>query len=194
MIYDCGRDFIGNIETWKSADKPFEFLAAAHEFANIIDDEDYECGLPIAIDGTNSGVQHYAAASLSATDGEMVNLTNTERPQDVYQRVADNALMKLQKISDKVDLDETILSLYPNYEGKLRSQAYRDRKKTFPELARLWLDYGVSRSTVKRNCMTYGYSSKKYGFSSRSLTVIWLLFSTIASLSYKNILTFLAFQ
>ena len=165
MIYNCGRNFIENIETWKTADKPFEFLAAAHEFANIIDDEDYECGLPIAIDGTNSGVQHYAAASLSATDGEMVNLTNTERPQDVYQKVADNALMKLQKISDKVDLDKTILSLYPNYEGKLRSQAYRDRKKTFPELAKLWLDYGVSRSTVKRNCMTYGYSSKKYGFS-----------------------------
>ena len=165
MIYDCGRDFITNIDKWKSADKPFEFLAACHEFANIIDDEDYECGLPIAIDGSCSGVQHYSAASLSDTDGAMVNLTKTDKPQDVYQNVADRVVEKLKKIKDGIDIDQTILSLFPNYEGKLNSTAYRERKKTFPQLAELWLEYGVSRSTVKRNCMTYGYSSKKYGFS-----------------------------
>lgn len=35
------------------------------------------------------------------------------------------------------------------------------------ELARICLDYGVTRSLVKRNVMTYSYSSKKYGMQNQ---------------------------
>ena len=33
------------------------------------------------------------------------------------------------------------------------------------EEAKVWLSFGVGRSTVKRNVMTYGYSSVERGFT-----------------------------
>ncbi len=132
-LYRVGRDPIATFDYWSTADKPFQFLAACHELANYMDvGPDYVCSLPPQLDGTNSGVQHYAAASLNKEDGKMVNLVPADKPQDVYQSVADSVLCKLKESKE-------------------------------PE-AKLWLDYGVSRQTVKRNTMTYGYSSGKYGF------------------------------
>jgi DNA-directed RNA polymerase len=132
-LYQVGRDPIATFDYWSKADKPFQFLAACHELANYMDvGPDYVCSLPPQLDGTNSGVQHYAAASLNKEDGKMVNLVPADKPQDIYQSVADSVLCKLNESKE-------------------------------PE-AELWLDYGVSRTTVKRNTMTYGYSSGKYGF------------------------------
>ena len=132
-LYRVGRDIEGSFEYWSSADKPFQFLAACHELANYIDDPEYACALPPQLDGTNSGVQHYSAASLNHSDGVMVNLVPSDKPQDIYQSVADNVVCKLNESKD--------------------------------DKAKLWLDYGVYRSTVKRNTMTYGYSSGKFGFA-----------------------------
>jgi len=132
-IYDVGRDPFGTYDYWSTADKPFQFLAACHEFANYMDyGNDYVCGLPPALDGTNSGVQHYAAASLDKHDGALVNLVPAEKPQDVYQSVAN-------LVNKRLDEDAG------------------------PEAAN-WKAFGVTRSTVKRNVMTYGYSSNQYGF------------------------------
>lgn len=132
-LYQVGTDPIATFDYWSKADKPFQFLAACHELANYMDiGPDYVCSLPPQLDGTNSGVQHYAAASLNEQDGRMVNLVPADKPQDIYQSVA-------TAVQNKLEIAEE------------------------PE-AKLWLDFGVTRSTVKRNTMTYGYSSGKYGF------------------------------
>jgi DNA-directed RNA polymerase, mitochondrial len=134
MIYQVGRDFKGTFDYWSQADKPYQFIAACHEFANYMDyGSDYVSGLPPALDGTNSGIQHYAAASLDEDDGKLVNLVPSDAPQDVYKSVADMVNTKLAK-------DDS------------------------PEAA-AWSKHNVTRSTVKRNVMTYGYSSGKYGFA-----------------------------
>tara|TARA_R100000742_G_C4278672_1_gene101809 strand:- start:1277 stop:3766 length:2490 start_codon:yes stop_codon:yes gene_type:complete len=137
MIYSCGVDYEGSYEIWSKADKPFQFLSACICYANWCDNPD-NCwtGLPIAIDGTNSGVQHYSASSLSRSEGKLVNLTaDVKKPQDVYQKVADNVVKKLEQNKEK------------------------------DELAKLWLDFGINRSICKRNTMCFGYSSKRYGFA-----------------------------
>ena len=133
-LYDVGRDIKGTFEYWSQADKPFQFLAACHELANYMDyGDEYEASLAPCLDGTNSGVQHYAAASLNKDDGKLVNLVPGDKPQDIYRAVADVVKEDLENSSE--------------------------------DLAKAWLDYGVSRSTVKRNTMTYGYSSGRYGFA-----------------------------
>ena len=133
-LYDVGRDIKGTYEYWSQADKPFQFLAACHELANYMDyGDEYESSLAPCLDGTNSGVQHYAAASLNKEDGKLVNLVPGDKPQDIYRAVADVVVSKLESSSE--------------------------------DLSKAWLDFGVSRSTVKRNTMTYGYSSGKYGFA-----------------------------
>ena len=116
------------VDLWTLADKPFQFLAAV--FAYFSDDP--VCHLPISLDGTNSGVQHYALALRSSEDGHMVNLLPDDKCQDVYQTVAD--------------------------------QVIQDLTEDGSEEAQKWLEFGISRSTVKRNVMTYGYSSVERGF------------------------------
>jgi DNA-directed RNA polymerase, mitochondrial len=132
-LYDVGRNAVATFDYWSTADKPFQFLAACHEFANYMDyGDDYVCGLAPALDGTNSGVQHYAAASLNEADGKLVNLVPSDKPQDIYATVAEVVRTKLVNTEDA--------------------------------LAKKWLEFGIHRSTVKRNTMTYGYSSAKFGF------------------------------
>lgn len=116
------------VDLWTQADKPFQFLAAV--FAYYSDDP--VCHLPISLDGTNSGVQHYALATRSAEDGHMVNLLPDDECQDVYQTVA--------------------------------NQVIEDLTEDGSEEAQKWLEFGITRSTVKRNVMTYGYSSVERGF------------------------------
>ena len=133
-IIRCGTDFAGSYDYWSMADKPFEFLAACHEYAQVCEHGfEYKCGLPIGLDGSNSAAQHYSAASRSRDEGHMVNLTVSEKPQDVYQVVADKVIEVL--------------------------------KEDDSPMAKLWLNYGVTRSIVKRQTMTFGYGSNLFGFA-----------------------------
>jgi len=118
---------------WQLADKPFSFLAACAEFAGVMEEgEDFISNLPVSLDGTNSGVQHYCAALRDKEGGASVNLTHTKDPQDVYQIVADY-------VNNNINNDNS-------------------------EQAIAWRSYGINRKTVKRNVMTFPYSSEKYGF------------------------------
>lgn len=132
-ILKCGCDYKSTYDLWSKCDKPFAFLAAAHELYNYVEsDGEYLCGLPIALDGTNSGTQHFAALGLNENDGMLVNLVPSELPNDIYQVVADKVLTSMT--NDKSDE------------------------------AKEWLNYGITRKTVKRPTMTFGYSATKIGF------------------------------
>jgi DNA-directed RNA polymerase, mitochondrial len=76
---------------WTKADKPFMFLAACFELAAAIEEgPTYVTHLPVSFDGSCSGLQHLCAMT-RAPEGSLVNLTPEERPQDIYQTVADLA-------------------------------------------------------------------------------------------------------
>lgn len=121
---------------WTQADKPFLFLAACIELTNAITvGPSYVTCLPVSFDGSCSGLQHLCAMT-RAPEGHLVNLTNNEVPADVYQTVADATVLRLQ--IDAANGDEK---------------------------AKVWLAYGVDRKVVKRNVMTYAYSSKKFGMA-----------------------------
>jgi len=156
LIYAIGRDYQGTYRIWSKADKPFQFLAACHEFANYMDYGDaYECGLAPNLDGTNSGVQHYAAASLNEDDGRLVNLVPSPKPQDVYGEVAAVTKTMVEEV-----LDTYVPKDHISKEGNL----IIDQTLVY---AAAWLKLGITRYTVKRNTMTFGYSSCKYGFGTQ---------------------------
>lgn len=74
---------------WTKADSPFCFLAACNELRKYEEQGDsYVCHLPVAIDGSCSGLQHYSAMLRDEQGGAYVNLTALETPQDVYKEVA----------------------------------------------------------------------------------------------------------
>lgn len=85
-----GENPYGTIDEWARADKPFSFVAGCIEWAGYCrDGEMFVSHLPIALDGSNSGLQHYSAALRDEIGGATVNLKSTPTPQDVYQAVAD---------------------------------------------------------------------------------------------------------
>ena len=128
---------------WSAADKPFQFLAACIEWGRYkFFGAGYPCSIAPSLDGSNSGVQHYSAASRSSDTGKLVNLVPTDEPQDVYQTLANAVNDVLNAIS------------------KGKPQGSEDKM-----LAELWLSYGVGRKELKTNCMTFVYSSRQYGFS-----------------------------
>ncbi|MDC0134506.1 hypothetical protein OAI36_00465 [Alphaproteobacteria bacterium] len=135
MIIKVAQDYKSTFDYWSKADKPFCFLAACQAyFKYLVEGVGSTSGLPISLDGSNSGIQHYSAASLQEHDGALVNLVPNTEPQDVYQSVAD--------VVNKIFLE-----------------AAKDE-----DMARAWLKFGVNRKLVKRNVMTFGYSSEVYGF------------------------------
>ena len=147
MLLAVGEVFESTYDVWSEADKPFMFLAACRELVGLQKDGyDHKCGLFVAADGTNSGMQHLSAAMRHRQNGMMVNLTEADPdtpPADIYQFIAD-------KVTEKVKWDA---------------------KSTNPaesEPAKLWLTFcggKIDRSVVKRNVMTFGYNSNAYGMT-----------------------------
>lgn len=134
QILATAADFKTTFEWWSKADKPFQFLAAVHEYARMVHEGDaFLSYLPPSMDGTNSGVQHYSGLLKSLDDGALVNLVPAEVCQDVYAKVAEESVHQLEAMEDN-------------------------------EMAQALLAFGVTRKEVKRNTMTYGYSSVERGF------------------------------
>lgn len=78
---------------WVKADKKnrYQFLSACFEYAryNISGlKEDFEGFLPIAMDGSNNGLQHFSAMLLDEVGGRAVNLLPQDMPSDVYGDIA----------------------------------------------------------------------------------------------------------
>ena len=171
-IYACGKDFIEN-QFWLKADEPFQFLAACHEYANAYDamekGEQYFSGLPIALDATQSGIQHFAASLLNYEDGMKVNLVPQDEPNDIY-------LAAMEKSQASIDADiEAFSKELPISSSdseavkteKLKHQKWLAIAKTLNSLG------GLTRKMVKRNLMTWAYSSRQYGLA-KQLRSDWL--------------------
>ncbi len=130
---------------WIKAEKPIQAFAAALELLGVsMEGPDYLSRISVALDGSCSGLQHLGAAFRCEVTGKAVNLLDSERPNDIYQDVAD----KVQKVLE-VELTS---------ENKL--------------LASQWLAFcegKISRKITKRPVMTYPYGSKVPGFTQQLL-------------------------
>jgi DNA-directed RNA polymerase, mitochondrial len=133
------------VDWWAQADEPFQFLASCFELAEALSaGSSYVCRLPVSFDGACNGLQHLCAM-MKAPEGELVNLTDNERPQDIYQTVAE----------------------------RTRTRIKNDTREEKADYRTVWLAFdqreGISRSTVKQNVMTYGYSGTKSGMAQQQI-------------------------
>lgn len=136
MIFDIAKDPKGTYSLWSKADAPFSFVAACLEWYGYrCDPESFKSHLAVALDGSNSGLQHYSCMMRSEREGALVNLMPSEKPADLYQTVAD----------------------------AVKAMVEADAAKGL-EVAKVVLKNGVTRSLCKRATMTFAYSSEEYGF------------------------------
>src|SRR5262249_30571744 len=77
------------------ADDPCQFLAACFAWADYEADRKSLCHVPVYLDGSCSGLQHWAALLSDRKTAEAVNLLPSKRPRDLYQEVADEGMTLL---------------------------------------------------------------------------------------------------
>lgn len=118
---------------WAEADKPFQFLAWCFEYAEFIHNPDvFKTQIPIQLDGTCNGLQHYSALLKDEVGGKAVNLINSDKPSDIYEEVAKKLKNGLQAVQDN------------------------------EILAKKWLELGFDRKLTKRPVMVLPYGGSEY--------------------------------
>jgi DNA-directed RNA polymerase len=134
-ILAVASDPIGNLWWAKEADDPWCFLAWCNEYASYVEHGfDHVSYLPVAKDGSCSGLQHFSAALRDPIGGAAVNLMPTDVPADIYQTVIDKVVRMVQ------------------------ADIHTDKA----EIANLWLEFGMTRKTAKRSTMTMVYGSTQF--------------------------------
>jgi DNA-directed RNA polymerase len=142
---------VGGVEI----DKPWQFLAFCFEWKGYTEYGDsFVSKLPVAMDGSCSGIQHFSAMLRDSKGGAAVNLVPQDLPADVYKLVADKVIEQVTRDAESGTDD----GLAHTEDG--RPYVVEGTKS----LANQWLQFGITRKVTKRSVMTLAYGSKEYGF------------------------------
>lgn len=150
------KDPIDNLG-WAEADKPFQFLAACLEIADLhaarTAGVPFKTRLVVYMDGSCNGVQHFAAMTRDAEAGKLVNLVPGPKPADAYQTGCDEMVKILKKDSETGTATEI-----GGKSGTPMEPA--ERKK----IATAWLLMPLGRSLPKRPMMVLPYGGTRSAF------------------------------
>lgn len=139
FILESGRDPLTH-DFWRSADKPFSFLAFCFEWVSYKENgPNHITQIPVSVDGTCNGLQVFSLLLRDEVGGAATNLIPSDKPQDIYKIVA----------------DKTIDVLNQETSNEKFSEKYFMTKK---EMAQEWLRLGINRKLTKRPVMVVPYS------------------------------------
>lgn len=136
-IFRSADDPLG-FQWWADADSPFCFLAWCMEYRDWADggcSRDFISRVPVAMDGSCNGLQHYSAMLRDPRGAAATNLIPSDKPQDIYQEVA----------------DEVVRKLYARIDSGAEDAALADR----------WLSFGIDRNLTKRPVMVLPYGGTR---------------------------------
>jgi DNA-directed RNA polymerase len=92
LITRVAEDPIRNLCDWDEVDEPWQFMAACEEYhACVIACTRHHTSLPVATDATCSGLQILAGLAKDASTAKLVNVLPSDKPQDAYKVVAEQA-------------------------------------------------------------------------------------------------------
>lgn len=159
LILKTAKDPLTYLE-WTETDSPWEFLAFCFEWADFMDQgPDYVSHIPVAFDGSCSGIQHFSAMLKDEIGGTAVNLVPDDKVHDIYGIVAEHVKKAVMKDAQGGTEDEF----------KTAEDGTEYVSKGTKSLAAEWLAYGITRKVTKRPTMTLSYGAKKFGFTEQIL-------------------------
>ena len=107
---------IDSLPNWEEVEEPWQFLSACDEMYHCVIKRDrISTGLPIAIDATCSGLQILAGLAKDKSTAELVNVVNSDKPQDAYKVVAElakpNCPEHIQPYMDRKTVKRTVMTI-----------------------------------------------------------------------------------
>ncbi|KAG5513866.1 hypothetical protein PMAC_000488 [Pneumocystis sp. 'macacae'] len=99
-IFDSADNPLKGSRWWLKFDDPWQTLAACFELTAALRSPNpykFKSRLPVHQDGTCNGLQHYAALGGDISGARQVNLEPSNRPYDVYTKVAELVNEQVQK-------------------------------------------------------------------------------------------------
>jgi DNA-directed RNA polymerase, mitochondrial len=151
QVRESATDPFGGERWWMTLEDPFQGLATCFEVMNAIDSGDpasYMCSLPVHMDGSCNGLQHYAALGRDSVGGKAVNLCATEEPQDVYVGVMHEVIRRVAAEAEReVDFDTS----------DIEALSRKQKKELVHNRAAKLVNGLIDRGVVKRTVMTSVY-------------------------------------
>jgi len=152
---------------------PFLFFAACRELDEInhlkkSQIKQYKSSIPVSVDGSNNGLQHYAALLRNVSLSEKVNLHvlgEDDVPSDVYMKVAEGMIEKLTANNAAADIASS-----------LKIDDVESVEKAIGYIVAL--EPSKHRKLVKRSTMTQAYAVTAYGMVEQIDEVINDLFTS----------------
>jgi DNA-directed RNA polymerase len=127
---------------WQGAKSPWQFLAFCRSYRQFtVNGWGYISRLPVQLDCTCSGIQHFAALLRDEDMAGMVNLMPSEEPMDIYTELTNRVLALLRNSSESYAA--MWLELGP------------DRSLTKPIV--MTLAYSATRRSMMRHCQEWSH-------------------------------------
>lgn len=132
---------------WEDCDSPWQFLAFCFEWAEYRKSPTtFVSHIPVGLDGSCNGIQHFSAILRDEVGGAGVNLVPQDKPADIYQQVADVVIKKLEGIVENGGIVH-----------KSDGSYWYDEKAVAADCLRM----GITRKTTKRQVMVLPYGGTK---------------------------------
>ena len=92
LITRIAKDPIANLSEWEGASEPWTFISACDEyFHTVLNCDRHYTNLPVAVDASCSGLQILSGLCRDASTAKLVNVLPSDRPQDAYKTIAEEA-------------------------------------------------------------------------------------------------------
>ena len=85
---------------WMEADKPWQFLSFCIEWTKANNNPEFISSIPVTVDGSCNGLQHFAGMLRDGNGGKSVNLLPNDVPADIYDIVR-------QEVVKRIELDDS---------------------------------------------------------------------------------------
>jgi DNA-directed RNA polymerase len=152
-ILDFASDPIAH-DGWTGADSPLQFLAWCMEYADWQNaPHTFLSHIPVGMDGSCNGLQNFSAMLRDEVGGKATNLIPADKPNDIYQMVADVATLRLRQAEPM---------LVPEADGTEDTDKLIKRALASNTFRIRWLAHGLGRTLVKRSVMTLPYGSTRF--------------------------------
>ena len=130
-IIDSATNPLDGRRWWAGQDSPFQCLAMCFELADYWEGVSDETRIPVALDATCSGIQHFSALLLDPIGGRYTNLVPQDKPGDIYRAVAEVVNQLIEE-----DIQADVATAY-QWRGHVNRSICKPNVMTLPYAATL---------------------------------------------------------